>query len=436
MLRDVRRGGWLILLIYLLSSCGALQGAQATATPLPMPTATILPTPVPATATVAPVLTATAVPLPTTLQVRVIQSDTNSPHPLIDVLTQTAALQQIPIAVDARSPDGTYTLASMGAAADHVDVWIGNEYDLQQLIKMGVVAATAPTLTVDHYAFYDRAVANNAKYMVMPIAARNYLVSIANSDLLASIPDTTANLMSINNQITGRVRYKMAFSWADGRWFQMLLDQLGASTVLTDAGSILPDEMGLTALQSLVDLRTLGPRDATTYLEATTDFVNWRVPFTIDGDAAIRRYERHPDQLAVKYAPAPVYSASGQRLLPPVDVVYAIIPLALPAARQVQVVQLMQALQEVPAQTELVRTMRWVPLNRGVANSGALPDDALFAVLAPQIDQMRPQFYDDVTICRWDAYESVLPLVLLRDITPKNGVEAINNGLRKCLIVP
>jgi hypothetical protein len=100
------------------------------------------------------------------------------------------------------------------------------------------------------------------------------------------------------------------------------------------------------------------------------------------------------------------------------------------------VVQLIQALQAVPAQTELVRTMRWIPLNRGVASSGALPDDALFAVLAPQIESMTPQFYDDVTICRWDAYEAVLPLVLLRDISLQNGVEAINNGLRKCLIVP
>jgi hypothetical protein len=62
--------------------------------------------------------------------------------------------------------------------------------------------------------------------------------------------------------------------------------------------------MGLTALQSLVDLRTRQRRDATTDLESTTDFVNWRVPFTIDGDAAIRRYERHPDQLTVHFAPA------------------------------------------------------------------------------------------------------------------------------------
>ena len=436
MLSDVRRGAGLMVMFFLLTSCGGLSLGQATATPTMPPTATIPATPIPATATIAPPATATVAPLPATLQVRLIQSDNNSPQPLIDVLTQTAALQQLPITVDARSPDGTYALASTTATADRVDVWIGSEYDLQQLIKLGVVAANAPAIAVDHYALYDRAIANNAKYMVMPVAARNYLVSISNSDLLASIPDTTADVMSINNLITGRVRYKMAFSWADGRWFQMLLNQLGASAVLTDTGSILPDEMALTALQSLVDLRTLGPRDATTYVEATTDFVNWRVPFTIDGDAAIRRYERHPDQLTVHFAPAPLYSATGQRLLPPVDVVYAIIPQAIPSERQAQVLQLIQALQAVPAQTELVRTMRWVPLNRGVASSGALSDDALFAVLAPQIDSMTPQFYDDVTICRWDAYEAVLPMVLLRDIPLQNGIDAINNGLRKCLIVP
>jgi hypothetical protein len=111
------------------------------------------------------------------------------------------------------------TLASTAAVVDHVDVWIGTEYDLQQLEKLGVVAANAPAIAVDHYPMYDRAVANNAKYMVMPIAARNYLVSISNSDLLAAIPATTADMMSINNQITGRA-LQNGFFCAEGRWFK------------------------------------------------------------------------------------------------------------------------------------------------------------------------------------------------------------------------
>lgn len=435
MLSELRCRAGLLWWLFVLSSCSGLSLEQATVTPTLPATATVVATQISATATIAPPATATAVALPVALQVRVIQSDSNSAQPLIDVLTQTAMLQQLPITVDVRSPDGTYALAATTATTDRVDVWIGSEYDLQQLIRLGVVAPNAPTLGVDHYSLYDSARAHNAQHMVMPIAARNYLVSVANSDLLAAIPDSTADIMSISNLITGRVRYKMAFAWADGRWFQMYLDQLGASVVLTDTGSVLPDDLGLTALQSLVDLRSLGPRDATSYVESTTDFVNWRVPFTIDGDAAIRRYERNPDQLTLVYAPAPLYSTTGQRLRPAVDVVYAIIPQAIPAQRQAQVVQLIQALQAVPSQTELVRTMRWIPLNRGVASSGALVDDALFAVLAPQIDSMSAQFYDDVTICRWNAYEVVLPLVLLRDISLQNGIDAINNGLRQCLIV-
>lgn len=436
MLSELRRGTVFVFICILMTGCGRPSFGGSVGTPTMPATATAVATLVSATATVAPAPTATEVPLPVAIQVRLIQSDNNSPQPLIDVLTKTAALQQLPIAVDARSPDGSYALASTTSVADRVDVWIGTEYDVQQLIKLNVVAETAPPITVDHYPLYDRAVTHNATYMVMPLAARNYLVSISNSDLLSSIPRSTAELMSINKFITGRVHYKMGFSWADGRWFQMVLNQLGASSVLTDTGSVLPNEMAETALQSLVDLRSLGPRDATTYVESTADFVHWRVPFTIDGDAAIRRYERNPDQLAVNFAPAPIYSPTGQSLLPPVDVVYAIIPKLIPAARQAQVIQFIQALQALPAQTELVRSMRWVPLNRAVAASGALPDDALFAVLAPQIDTLQPQFYDDITICRWDAYESVLPLVLLHDISLQNGVDAINNGLRKCLIVP
>ena len=125
MLSELRRRVGLLLLLCVLASCSGFSVGQAPVTPTPPATATIVATAIPATATIAPPPTATVAPLPATLQVRVIQSDNNSPQPLIDVLTQTAALQQLPITVDARSPDGTYALAS--TATDSVDVWIGNE---------------------------------------------------------------------------------------------------------------------------------------------------------------------------------------------------------------------------------------------------------------------------------------------------------------------
>lgn len=410
--------------------------------------AVVLPTVIPSgtsTRVVTPSITETTTPVPVTptmpakqgpLVVRIIQSDANSVQPLVDVITQTAALYQLPVQVDVRSPDGTYALAATTAIADDVDVWIGSEYDVQQLARLQVVAATAPGITVPHFAYIDDAIKRNLALAVMPIALRNYLVSMGNATYLDTLPDTTADLMGISGFIRGRVRYKMAFSWAEGRWFDMLINQLRPNAVLTSSDEALPDDVLLTALTSLYELRTLGPRDATTYVDATSDFINWYVPYTIDGDAAIRRYEKYRDNLELRFAAPPVYAATGERLMPAVDTVYAIISTASDTSRRQKVESFVQALQQTPVQQTIFRSMRWIPINRAVYDAGDLDDDPLYVVLQPFIPVLTTQRYTDAIICRWDAYEKVLPLVLLDTIRLQAGVDAMNNALHECITKP
>ena len=412
--------------------------------PVASPTATLVPTVVP-TQTAVPVATATvAVMTPTAevvtnegpLQIRLIHDTNNTPQPMVDIITSTAKLAQLDVVVDVRSPDGSYALAALTELQTTPDVWIGSEYDLQQLIRLGVVATDTTALQVAHYSYLDDAMVRNRGYAVHPIGLRNYLVSIGNSQFLDSLPETTADLMSIGASIRGRVRYKMAYSWPEGRWFAMMLDQLGAQTVLTQTNSLLPESMLVTALTSLDELRTLGPRDATTYVEATSDFINWYVPYSIDGDAAIRRYEKYAEDVPLRFAPPPTYSASGQRLMPAVDVVYAIIPKSLLPQRRRDVESLIRGLQTSDAQVTLFTNMRWIPINRGVIESGILAGDPLYVALEPLIPTLTTQAYDEATICRWDAYEQILPLVLLNTIRVPAGATAINTALQACIIEP
>lgn len=424
----------LLLCVWWCVACASNPPVAPTPLPSPVPTASPVPSPLPTATRVAASPTVSADTGP--LVVRIIHADANTPQPLIDIITQTAVLQQIDIIYDVHSPDGTYALAAIPDKAPPVDVWIGTEYDLQQLARLGVVAQTAPALAVPHYAYIDDALQRNATLAAMPIALRNYLVSIGNDEYLDALPDTTAQVLGIGGMIQGRVRYKMAYPWPEGRWFAMMLDQLGAQNVLTQTNSVLPSDMLLTALTSLDEMRVLGPREATTYVEATSDFINWYVPYTIDGDAAIRRYEKYQENLPLIYAPPPTYSASGQRMMPAVDVVYAIIPQSVSAARRARVESFMAALQQPPAQIALFTAMRWIPINQDVMNTGELTASPLFVALMPFIPTLTTQAYDDTTICRWDAYEQVLPLVLLNDIKLQAGVDAINNALQACIINP
>jgi hypothetical protein len=79
--------------------------------------------------------------------------------------------------------------------------------------------------------------------------------------------------------------------------------------------------------------------------------------------------------------------------------------------RQAQVVQLIQAFAvSVPAQNVI-----WCVPCAGYRSTEGLQTVGRYQIccllyLAPQIDSMTPQFYDDITMCRWDAYEAVLPI--------------------------
>lgn len=427
-----------LLTVLILLSCVA-----CASTPVTSPPATAIPSRVPVTktaipATVKPVVTLTpeVVQPQGPLVIRVVADNSNSIQPIVDIITNTAKLSNIAVTVDPRSPDGTYAIAALPDFDSGVDMWIGTEYDLQQLIRLGVVAESSIAIKVPHYDYVDEAVKRNSTVAVVPIALRNYLVGIGNKEYMDVLPGTTAELMGMSSMIRGKVRYKMAYPWPDGRLFSMMLDQLGASDVLTQTNSTLPADVLAPALKSMVDMRTLGPQDATTYVEATSNFINWYVPYTIDGDTAVRRYEKYKEELPLIFALPPLSSVTGRRMMPAVDVVYAIIPNTVTGERRTSVEAMATALQQPDAQAALFREMRWLPINRNLIESTTLSDDALFVALQPILPNLSTQQYNETVVCRWDAYEQILPLVLLEDIQIQAGVDAINTALQQCITKP
>lgn len=403
-----------------------------------MPTATVIPvtttmpsevvTVVP-TATVAPTVTATPLPVDNTLRVRVIAADAVSYAPLIDIIEAAAQERAIDVVVDVRSPDGALTLQQGEFPDDIVDVWIAGAFDVWQLERVGAISAAPITSDVPMYPYVTQAMRDMAGRGVAPIAAQNYLISIYNTEILSGPPATTSQLQSMPGLLL-RPRYRMAYPWAEGRWFDGMMQELQATAVLSDGMQTIDIDAATVAMQTLVELRALGPRDATSYLESTTDFLYSRVPYTLDGDAALRRYQVLSDTLLLDYALPPVITASDSVWLPHIDVVYAVVPDDIRPAHRADVLQLVQQLQRLDYQQLLYTQMRWIPVRNDVLPM--LADDRLASVLNQVGQSADSQTYDDATICRWDSYEQVLPFALLKIWRVTVAVDALQKLIIAC----
>lgn len=396
---------------------------QATAVVVPTVTTTA------PTATTVPSATATPMPVDTTLRVRVIAADSVSYAPMIAIIERAAQAIDADVVVDVRSPDGTLTLQQGYFSDDMVDIWVAGAADMWQLSQVGAVSAAPITTDVPSYPFVAQAMRNAIGGGIAPIAAKNYLISIYNTEILSSAPSTTDQLLSMPGLLI-RPRYRMAYPWAEGRWFDSIMQELQATTVLSDGVQSIDADASTRAMQTLVDLRDIGPRDVTSYVEATTDFLYSRVPYTLDGDAALRRYQVLSETLLLDYALPPLISASNTMWLPPVDVVYAVVPANINAERRSQVLQLVQQLQRREAQDALYEQMRWIPIRNDVLPTKV--DDRLASVL-DQVGQLADaQLYDDATICRWDSYEQVLPYALLNVWKVSAAVDALQDLVKAC----
>lgn len=425
-----------ILFGIVLIGCSFGRPAEVRLTATAIPTTAAIET---AVATIAPTTTnepsATATPKPvdTTLRVRVIAADVASYAPVVDIIEQAAQEIDIDVVVDVRSPDGALTLQQGYFADDIVDMWVAGANDTWQLAQVSAVSNAPITTDVPSYPFVAQASRNDSGRGVAPIAAQNYLISIYNTEILSSAPATTNQLLSMPGLLL-RPRYRMAYPWAEGRWFDSMMQEVQATTVVSDGVQTINLDAATTAMQTLVDLRDLGPRDVTSYLEATTDFLYSRVPYTLDGDAALRRYQVFSDTLLLDYALPPVISASNSVWLPPVDVVYAVVPTGIDADRRAQVLQLVQQLQRREAQDAFYEQMRWIPIRNDILPSK--PDDRLAGVL-DQVGQLADaQLYDDATICRWDSYEQVLPFALLNIWKVSATVDTLKELIEACPPMP
>ena len=93
---------------------------------------------------------------------------------------------------------------------------------------------------------------------------------------------------------------------------------------------------------------------------------------------------------------------------------------------------LLNALRDRPAQQQMLTALRWIPLSAQTfvgVDSAIYPEVTILAAIAPQL---AAQTYTPALICRWDAYESILPFVLLREMRVEEGVSAIRRTIEAC----
>ena len=424
----------LVWLCVSLTSCSDLPyiPLSATATPsvIPTPKPTRVPTKTPAVATATPIAAVGSSDTP--LRIRIIQSDLNSEAALQSVLQAAAERASVHVVIDVHTADGVYALAQTPDVGPRVDVWIGTEFDVAQLASFNAVATGVVTPDATAYPYVADAIATHPQLAVYPFAAKNYLIGIANSELLPALPTSTADLMTVDRRTLGRTRYDMAYAWAEGRWFDAFIAVLDPESTQPSAIRAPTEDALMQGLTSLKEMRTLGPREATSYQESITDFVNWRVQFTLDGDAAIRRYSQYSQTLNLAFAAPPVYTIAAQPLNPPIDVVSLILAAGHAPDIDGPIQQIVASLREANAQTTLVTRLHWVPYRADVYQLVDITETTDAAVLMQLAATFRVQRYSATTICRWDAYESVLPFVLLREIRLEEGVRTLHSAIEAC----
>ncbi len=423
---------WCLVMLVILSSCsfGRPAQPQTTTTPHIVPSASPYNTQTPIASSPTPM------PVPTStldevqpITIRVIAPDTSSYEPMITILNSVAADANIDVVVDIRTPDGAFALQQGVLPDDRVDLWVASSYDLWQLIQLDAVSQEPIANDVPLYASLVQRQTFHAMYGIAPIAMQNYFIGIYNTDILSQAPTTLSQLQSMPGLVI-RPRYRVAHAWAEGRWFDALMQQFDATRVLTDGVQSIDSDATTAAMQTVVDLRSLGPRDVTSYVESTTDFYNSRVPFTLDGDAALRRYNVISDSLILDYTLPPVIDSTNTTWLPAVDVMYAIIPANVRDERRADVVTLIRGLLARDVQRSLFSSMRMIPARNDVLSQ--ITDDRLATVLHEVAQQAEVQRYDDATICRWDAYEQVLPFALLKIWRVPVAVESLADLVAKC----
>lgn len=423
---------WFVVVLMMLSGCsfGRPATSRQTSTPVVSSPTTVVVTPsaVPSS-TPLPAATQTPLPAMTTLRVRIIAADAQSYAPMTEIIERAATAAGLDVVVDIRSPDGALALQQDLLPNDVVDVWIANAIEVWQLDQRGAISTAPITSDIPNYPFANDGLADFVNRGVAPIAAQNYFIGIYNTEILRSAPTTVNQLQSMPGLLV-RPRYLMAFPWAEGRWFDAMMQEFGATSVLTDGVQSVESDAAVQALQTLVDLRNLGPNDATTYQISTTDFLYSRVPYTIDGDAALRRFAVFSDTLLLDYALPPVFDATETIWLPDVDVVYAVVPSDVATERRAQVLQLINQLQRTEIQRALYTQMRFIPVRSDVLPTQQ--EDPLARVLDQVAQFAGAQRYDDAVVCRWDSYERVLPFALLNMWRVSAAVDSLKEFLSEC----
>ena len=421
---------------FFILSCSVPNVRNESPTDVVTPQPTHTHTPVPPTIAAVPVPTSTpqgiAGSAESPLRIQIIQSDLNSDASLTLLLVEASQRANLHVNVDVHSADGAYALAQDAELSQSVDAWIGTEYDVAQLRLSNSIATDVVTTDDSMYGFARQVIAQHPQLAIHPLAARNYLIGMGNTDLLQPIPVSTDEMLRIDRNTRGRTRYDMAFAWAEGRWLDAYVALFEPAATSMTASQPPSEDTLRQVLGTYTSLRTLGPREATSYQESIVDFVNWRVPYTLDGDAAIRRYAVYSPTLTLSYALPPVYTAVGMPLNPPIDVVSFIRSTNdRPGARDAYNT-LLNALRDRPAQQQMLTTLRWIPLSAQTfdgVDSATYPEVTILAAIAPQLSA---QAYTPALICRWDAYESILPFVLLRQMRIDDGVRAMKLAIEAC----
>ena len=269
----------------------------------------------------------------------------------------------------------------------------------------------------------------------VPISNGNHLMLLYNTDLVATPPANTDELLAMGKGLTSGEQYGLVYNQTEPFWLVPWLGGFGGAVFAEDGKTptLNTPEMVAT-LQFLYDIKYTTPivPAESDYNGADTLFKEGKAAMIINGDWSLGGYrDVLGDKLGV--ARIPMVSATGEWPKPYTSGVYFMLPYTLEGAKLEAVKGFINFVNSPTNQALAIAKLNRLPALKAALEDRLIADDPILKGSADQMVVGTPMPTVSEMRCNWDAMKPEMQAVLANTKTPEEAVAAMQTAADDCI---
>jgi arabinogalactan oligomer/maltooligosaccharide transport system substrate-binding protein len=269
----------------------------------------------------------------------------------------------------------------------------------------------------------------------VPISNGNHLMLLYNTDLVATPPANTDELLAMGKGLTSGEQYGLVYNQTEPFWLVPWLGGFGGAVFAEDGKTptLNTPEMVAT-LQFLYDIKYTTPivPAESDYNGADTLFKEGKAAMIINGDWSLGGYrDVLGDKLGV--ARIPMVSATGEWPKPYTSGVYFMLPYTLEGAKLEAVKGFINFVNSPTNQALAIAKLNRLPALKAALEDRLIADDPILKGSADQMVVGTPMPTVSEMRCNWDAMKPEMQAVLANTKTPEDAVAAMQTAAEDCI---